>query len=183
MLDDRFEWLSLADFGDIDEVEEDSATFAENARKKALGYAKVAGCMTIADDSGLVVDALEGAPGVKSARFSGEKDKDRTLLDHKNMAKVLELLKGVPKEKRTARFVCCLSVAKDDKVMIETTGTLEGLICEKPIGENGFGYDPIFYVPHLKKTVAQLTTQQKNAISHRGNAIRKLKPLLAKLVL
>ncbi|MFC1676383.1 XTP/dITP diphosphatase [Planctomycetota bacterium] len=183
LLDDCFEWLSLADFAGIEEVEEDGATFADNARKKALGYANATDCVTIADDSGLVVDALKGAPGVKSARFSGEKDKDRTLLDHKNMAKVLDLLEGIPKEKRTARFVCCLSVAKADKVLIETKGTLEGLICEKALGENGFGYDPIFYVPQLKKTVAQLTAQQKNAISHRGNAIRKLKPLLEKLVL
>ncbi|MBA7651710.1 dITP/XTP pyrophosphatase [subsurface metagenome] len=178
MLEGDIEWLSLADCDGIGEVEEDGVTFAENARKKALGYAKATGIWTIADDSGLVVDALDGAPGVKSARFSGAKDKDRTLLDHKNMAKVLELLKGVPREKRTAKFICHLCLASPDKILIETEGTLEGFIAEEEIGQNGFGYDPIFFVPHLNKTVAQLTREEKNAISHRGNAIQKLKPLL-----
>ena len=182
MLEGDIEWLSLADCDGIDEVEEDGVTFAENARKKAAGYAKATSLWTIADDSGLVVDALGGAPGVKSARFSGAKDKDRTLLDHKNMAKVLELLKGVPREKRTAKFICHLCLATPDEILIETEGTLEGLINDKPVGENGFGYDPIFFVPHLNKTVAQLTAEEKNAISHRGNAIRKLKPLLHKLL-
>ena len=182
MLDLDIEWLGLSDFGDIDEIEEDGATFAENACKKALGYAKAAGLWTIADDSGLVVDALGGAPGVKSARFSGEKDNDRTLLDHKNMAKVLKLLEDVSKERRTARFVCHLCLASPERILIETDGTLEGLIAESQIGKNGFGYDPIFFVPHLNKTVAQLTRDEKNAISHRGNAIRKLKPLLDELL-
>ena len=184
MLDLDIEWLGLSDFGDIDEIEEDGTTFAENARKKAAGYAKAAGLWTIADDSGLVVDALGGAPGVKSARFSGEKWKgdDRTLIDHRNVAKVLELLKGLPEEKRTAKFVCCLSLASPERILVETEGTLEGLITNREIGENGFGYDPIFFVPHLNKTVAQLTREEKNAISHRGNAIRKLKPLLEKLL-
>ena len=182
MLEGDIEWLSLADCDGIVEVEEDGVTFAENARKKALGYAKATGLWTIADDSGLVVDALDGDPGIKSARFSGAKDKDRTLLDHKNMAKVLELLKGVPREKRTAKFICHLCLASPDEILIETEGTLEGFINDKPVGENGFGYDPIFFVPHLNKTVAQLTREEKNAISHRGNAIRKLKPLLNKLL-
>ncbi len=178
MLDVDVQWLDLSDFPDIAEIKEDGTTFAEHARKKATGYAKAAGLWTIADDSGLVIDALGGAPGIKSARFSGAKDKDRTLLDHKNMAKVLKLLEDVPKEKRTARFVCCLCLASPEKILIETEGTLEGLIADRPIGENGFGYDPIFFVPHLNKTVAQLTAEEKNAISHRGNAVRKLKPLL-----
>ena len=182
MLGDDVEWLGLADFKKIGEVEEDGATFAENARKKAVGYAKAAGLWTIADDSGLIVDSLDGAPGVKSARFSGAKSDDRTLTDRQNIAKVLKLLKGVPTEKRTARFVCRLCLASPEKILIETEGTLEGLINDKPVGENGFGYDPIFFVPRLNKTVAQLTTEQKNAISHRGNAIRKLKPLLTRLL-
>ena len=122
--------------------------------------------------------ALNGKPGVKSARFSGAKDEDRTLLDHKNTTKVLALLRGVPTEKRTARFVCCLCLASPEKILIETEGTLEGIIAEKEIGENGFGYDPIFFVPRLNKTVAQLSREEKNAISHRGNAIRKLKPAI-----
>ena len=183
MLGGDVNWLSLADVGPLAEIEEDGSTFAENARKKALGYARAAGLWTIADDSGLVVDALDGAPGVKSARFSGDKPKeeDRTLIDHRNIAKVLELLKDVPEDKRTARFVCCLCLASPEKPLIETEGTLEGLITDREIGKNGFGYDPVFFVPHLNKTVAQLTADEKNEISHRGNAIRKLRPLLVNL--
>ena len=185
MLDLDIDWLSLADFPDAPDVAEDGHTFEANAQKKALTYAKTTGCWTIADDSGLVIDALDGAPGVKSARFSGEPTKDknsRTLLDNNNMAKVLELLKDVPTEKRTARFVCSLCLASPDKILIETKGTFEGLITQSPAGCNGFGYDPIFYVPTLGKTVAQLTADEKNAISHRGGAIGKLKPILADLL-
>jgi len=182
MLADDIEWFGLSDFEGIGEIEEDGATFTENARKKALGYAKATGLWTLADDSGLVVDALGGEPGVKSARFSGAKETDRRLVDHKNMAKVLELLQGVPREKRAARFVCHLSLASPDRILVETEGILEGVIAEKPVGKNGFGYDPVFFVPHLNKTVAQLTAEEKNAISHRGNAIRRLKPALNKLL-
>jgi len=184
MLDFDVEWLGMSDFEEINEIEEDGVSFAENARKKAVGYAKATGLWTIADDSGLVIDALGGKPGVKSARFSGEKtiNDDGTLIDHRNIAKVLELLEDVPKEKRTARFFCCLCLASLKEILIETEGTLEGLITNKEIGKNGFGYDPIFFVPHLNKTVAQLTAEEKNAISHRGNAIRKLKPLLEELL-
>ena len=182
MLDADVNWLDLSNFPDIAEIKEDGVTFAENARKKALGYAEAAGLWTIADDSGLVVDALGGAPGIESARFSGLKEKDRKLIDRRNLEKVLNLLKGAPKEKRTARFVCRLCLAKPDEVLIETEGTLQGLITDAPVGENGFGYDPIFFVPNLNKTVAQLTAEEKNSISHRGNAIRKLKPILEKLL-
>jgi len=184
MLGGQMRWLGLADIGPVAEIAEDGATFAENARKKALGYAKASGLWTLADDSGLVIDALGGAPGVNSARFSGEKPPgaDRTLIDHRNMAKVLGLLKSVPTERRTARFACCLCLASPQKVLIETEGMVEGLITDKEIGGNGFGYDPIFFVPRLKKTVAQLSREEKNAISHRGNAIRKLKPLLDELL-
>ena len=182
MLGDNIEWLGLSHFKGVAEIQEDGATFAENARRKSLGYARATGFWTIADDSGLMIDALGGQPGVKSARFSGAKDKNRKLLDHKNMAKVLKLLRDVPKEKRTARFVCCLCLASPEKVLIETEGVLEGFIAEKEIGENGFGYDPIFFVPRLNKTVAQLSAEEKNAISHRGNAIRKLKSLLSNIL-
>jgi XTP/dITP diphosphohydrolase len=184
MVDADVRWLGLADVPPMAEIEEDGTTFAENARKKAAGYAKKTGLWILADDSGLVIDALGGAPGVKSARFSGEKPKgaDRTLIDHRNIAKTLELLKDVPKEKRTARFVCRLCLASPERILIETEGILEGLITDREIGQNGFGYDPIFFVPHLNKTVAQLTSEEKNAISHRGNAIRKLKPLLDELL-
>lgn len=182
MLDIDLAWKNLADFANLEEIPEDGSTFTENARRKALGYARQTGLWTIADDSGLMIDALGGAPGIKSARFSGAKDKDRSLIDHKNIAKVLELLKDIPAEKRTARFVCCLCLASPEKVLLETRGTLEGIIADKEIGTNGFGYDPVFFVPHLNKTVAQLTADEKNAVSHRGNAIRKLKPLLSKLL-
>jgi XTP/dITP diphosphohydrolase len=182
MLDFNVDWKSLADFPNIKEVEEDGKTFAENARKKALGYAGQTGLWTLADDSGLVVDALGGLPGVNSARFSGAKDKNRGLLDHKNMEKLLDLLKDIPDEKRTARFVCCLCLASSEKILAETAGTLEGVIIRKEEGTNGFGYDPVFYVPQKKKTVAQLASEEKNKISHRGQAILHLKPLLSKLL-
>jgi len=184
MLGGEVEWKSLADFPGVGEVKEDGSTFAENACKKASGYARATGLWTLADDSGLVVDALGGVPGVNSARFSGERPRgaDRKLLDRRNMDKVLSLLQGVPEEKRTARFVCCLCLASPEEVLIETQGMLEGLITDKPAGTSGFGYDPIFYVPQLGKTVAQLGEDEKNAISHRGNAIRKLRLLLDELL-
>ena len=184
MLGGGVRWLGLADIEKIDEITEDGATFAANARKKALGYAEASGLWTIADDSGLVIDALGGAPGVKSARFSGDKlgGDERTLIDHRNIAKVLELLQGIPEDKRTARFVCRLCLASPQEVLIETEGTLEGMITEVEIGKNGFGYDPILLVPHLNRTVAQLMSEEKNAISHRGNAMRKLMPLLEELL-
>jgi XTP/dITP diphosphohydrolase len=195
MLAGDIEWVGLSDFPNVSEIEEDGKTFAENARKKAIGYAKATGLWTLADDSGLIVDALNGEPGVKSARFSGVKDANRGLIDHKNMAKVLKLLEGVPNEKRTARFMCCLCLASppepekksggrasSEKVLIETEGKLEGLIIDKPAGENGFGYDPIFFVPESNKTVAQMTSEEKNAISHRGNAIRSLRAYLQKIL-
>ena len=182
MLAGDIEWLALSDFDDITEVIEDGKTFAENARKKALGYARQTNLWTIADDSGLLVDALNAAPGIRSARFSGEKTSDRKLLDHKNSAKVLELLKNTPEEKRTARFVCHLCLADTDEILIETKGFLEGAIVFKEAGENGFGYDPIVYVPKMGKTVAQLTTEEKNSISHRSNAIRHFQPLLEELL-
>ena len=178
MLDADVEWLGLSDFEGIYEIEEDGLTFAENARKKAIGYAKATGVWTIADDSGLVIDALGGQPGVKSARYCGE---NSDLTDQKNIEKVLELLKTVPKDKRTARFVCRLCLADKDKMLLETEGILEGFIAQKQEGTNGFGYDPIFFVPELNKTVAQLSAEEKNSLSHRGNAINKLKPLLNQL--
>ena len=184
LLGEQVEWKSLADFPGVGEVQEDGATFAENARKKALGYAQATGLWTLADDSGLVVDALGGAPGVNSARFSGDRAAgvDRHVADRRNMEKLLSLLEGVPREKRTARFVCHLCLADPQRVLLETQGTLEGVIAAKPAGAGGFGYDPVFLVPHSGRTVAQLGDQEKNAISHRGNAMRRLKPLLEELL-
>ena len=184
MLDADVEWLTLVDFPGIVEVSEDGRTFAENAGKKAIGYAQAAGCWTIADDSGLMVDALGGEPGVHSARFSGSKleGEARTLIDHRNIEKLLGLLKGTPSEKRTCRFACSLCLASPDAILAETEGTLEGIVIDKEMGENGFGYDPVFFVPSLGKTVAQLDSAEKNAISHRGQAARKLKPILLGLL-
>lgn len=182
MLGDDFDIVGLDSFEDIVEVVEDGETFAQNARKKALGYASQTGQLTIADDSGLVVDAIDGAPGVKSARFSGAKDANRGLLDHKNMKKVLELMDSVADEDRSGRFMCCLCVAKPGEVIFEADGSLEGMIIRAELGDDGFGYDPIFYVPSKGKTVAQMSALEKNAISHRGNALRKLKALISELV-
>lgn len=182
MLDGDVQWLTLADFPNIEEVIEDGATFAENSAKKALGYAQATGLWTIADDSGLVIDALGGEPGVRSARYSGENDRNRGLLDHKNMEKVLTKLTDVPDEKRTCRFVCSLCLAAPDGVIAQVEGTVEGIIARAEHGTNGFGYDPIFYLPQLCKTIAELDDKQKNSLSHRGNAIRKLKPILEELL-
>jgi len=184
MLDADVQWKALADFPHLAEVEEDGETFAENARKKATEYARATGLWTLADDSGLVVDALGGAPGVKSARFCGDipPGTDRKVIDRRNIVKLVEMLAGVPPEKRTARFVCFLCLAGPDEVLLETQGKVEGRIVDEPAGTNGFGYDPVFFLPDLGKTVAQLPDTEKNAISHRGNAIAHLKPLLNQLL-
>ena len=133
----------------------------------------------MADDSGLVVDALGGGRASTRPAFSARAEgADRKVVDQRNMEKLLSLLQGVPGEKRAARFVCCLCLASPERVLLETQGTLEGVITEEPAGTGGFGYDPVVLVPQLGKTVAQLGEEEKNAISHRGNAMRKLKPLL-----
>lgn len=178
------EWLSLNDRPGIPEVVEDGRTFAENAAKKATGYAGATGLWTIADDSGLVVDALKGAPGVFSARYAADacSGADRKTIDVANYQKLLRQLEGVPEEKRTARFVCHVCLASPEKILLNATGTVDGVIGHAPIGDNGFGYDPVFYIPSMQKTAAQLENHEKNSISHRGNAIRNLKPLLEKIV-
>lgn len=176
-------WKNLTDFPDVRTVEEDGGTFAENARKKALGYAAQMGLWTLADDSGLVIDALDGAPGVQSARFCGAADaRDRATIDRLNNARVLELLADVPDEQRTARFMCCLCLAEPGKVLAESQGTFEGQILRQARGENGFGYDPIFYVPDSGRTVAELSREQKNAISHRARAVAAMRPHLVRLL-
>jgi len=156
------------------EPEEDGATFAENARKKAIGYALATGSACLAEDSGLEVDALGGAPGVHSARYAGV-DGDRDTRDAANNAKLLRALEGVAREARTARFVCtmCL-VDAEGEVLCETRGTYEGVVADAPRGENGFGYDPLLYLPELGRTSAELSPEEKNARSHRGEAARAL---------
>lgn len=180
----RIQWLSLRDYPNISEVEEDGDTFADNARKKALGYAQAAGLWTLADDSGLIIDALNGEPGVHSARYAADEaaSSDRKAIDRANYEKALRLLNGVPAQRRTARFMCHLCLAAPDKILLEATGSVEGVIGTAPVGDNGFGYDPIFYIPSAGKTAAQLDSDEKNRISHRGRAIQTFKPLLENLL-
>ncbi|MED5051066.1 XTP/dITP diphosphatase [Anoxybacillus rupiensis] len=160
---------TLLDFPNCPDVEETGDTFAENARLKAEAMAAYFQQMVIADDSGLSIDALDGRPGVYSARYAGE-EKD----DQANIAKVLKELKGVPFEQRTARFHCTLAIAIPGRPTSIVEGTCEGYIAEEPKGENGFGYDPIFYVPEKNKTMAELPKEVKNKISHRADALAKL---------
>jgi XTP/dITP diphosphohydrolase len=172
---------SLDDYGDIPEPEETGLTFGENARDKALYYAQATGQWCLADDSGLEVDALGGEPGVRSARYGADRvgpGADREAIDQANNAKLLESLANVSDERRTARFVCHLALAKPGEVLLETRDTVEGRIAHAPAGDNGFGYDPLFYVPELGCTTAQLPPERKNAISHRGKAVRHFAALL-----
>lgn len=163
-----YEVKSMFDVAADLDIEETGTTFEENAILKAEGLAQALNTIVIADDSGLAVDALNGEPGVYSARYAGDHD------DAANIVKVLENLQGVPTPQRTARFVCCIAIAGPGIETKTFNGTCEGVITEMEIGENGFGYDPIFYVPALSRTMAQLTVEEKGKISHRGNAIRLL---------
>lgn len=168
------ECISMNDAGiDID-VEETGTTFLENAKIKAEAIYKIAKIPTVSDDSGLCVDALGGEPGVYSARYAGEHGNDK-----KNNEKLLANLKNIPPEKRTARFMSVVYLVLDDNTAISAQGTAEGFIIDEPKGKNGFGYDPIFFSPTLGKTFAQASVEEKNAISHRGSALRELKRKLS----
>lgn len=158
------------------EIEETGTTFEENAILKAETLANLLGQIVIADDSGLAIDALNGEPGVYSARYAGDHD------DEANMVKVLETMKDVPEDERTARFCCALAIAGPNLETKTVFGTCEGVIAHEKKGTNGFGYDPIFYVPALEKHMAELSAEEKGAISHRGNAIRKLALQLAEFL-
>lgn len=155
---------NLNDFGPIPEVEEDGKTFDENAYKKALFTAKALGLPAIADDSGLVVDALGGAPGVKSARYAGENATDKANLD-----KLLEQMKD--KDDRRAAFECVISIAVPSGPALTYEGRCEGEIAQTPKGTSGFGYDPVFFYPQYNKTFAELNSDEKNRVSHRGRAL------------
>lgn len=164
---------------DIPEPEEDGATFEENARIKAVAYARALGETVLADDSGLEVDTLGGAPGVHSARYAGI-GATREERDRANNAKLLAALESVPDALRTARFVCVLSIARaDGTIVAESRGTFEGVIGRAPRGTNGFGYDPLLILED-GRTSAELSSAEKNARSHRGNALRLLVPKLAR---
>jgi XTP/dITP diphosphohydrolase len=151
------------------------SSFAENARQKAEYYSQFSEVLTIADDSGLVVDALDGQPGIYSARFVSE-----SATDEERYREVLFRMRNVPSHERTARFVCCVVMALEGTMLDIFEGTVEGLIVREPRGENGFGYDAIFLVPKLGKTLAELGPSVKLAVSHRGQALQKLFPALQK---
>jgi XTP/dITP diphosphohydrolase len=171
----------LPRFSSLPTVVEDGLTFEANARKKAEEYSLyVPGEIVMADDSGLEIDALNGAPGVHSARFAApdlqRKAPHEALAntdDQANNARVLRELKGVPAAQRIGRFVCVLAVARDGKTLATFRGTAEGIILDAPRGTNGFGYDPLFYFPQIRKTFAELSSEEKSGYSHRGKAFRE----------
>ncbi len=173
---------NLPHFSSLPQVVEDGTTFEENARKKAEAYSRaVPGELVLADDSGLEIDAIGGAPGVHSARYAAcdrqDQDNDPGAAecnsdDEANNARVLRELKGVPEQERTARFVCVLAVARDGHTPHTFRGTAEGVILDAARGENGFGYDPLFYFPQIGKTFAELSAEEKARYSHRGAAFR-----------
>jgi len=175
--------MGLSDFGAMPEAEETGKNFSENARQKAVFYGTLLGRWILADDSGLEVDVLGGAPGVHSARFAGGDGADAASRDRANNAKLLGLLAEVPPEKRTARFRCSLCLCHGGEVVLEVEGHVEGRILSEPRGENGFGYDPIFLISAAGKTAAELGNGEKNALSHRGMALRalleKLEPFIS----
>ena len=164
---------TLADHPGLPVFPETGLTFEENARSKCLFYSRAAEGLVLAEDSGLEVAALNEAPGVYSARFAGA-----AATDELNIDKVLGLLAGVPPDDRGARFVCCVALALGGRVIAEIRGTVDGMITQERRGREGFGYDPIFYYPPLDRTFGELSPEEKNAVSHRGRALQKLKSFL-----
>jgi XTP/dITP diphosphohydrolase len=175
------EIAEIPHFSSLTPVVEDGLTFEANARKKAEEYSRyVPGEIVVADDSGLEVDALNGAPGVHSARYAAPDlhdkqphETDRNTDDEANNARVLRELKNIPPEKRRGRFVCMLAAARDGTTLATFLGTAEGIILDSPRGTNGFGYDPLFYFPQIQKTFAELSAEEKARYSHRGAAFRE----------
>ena len=173
MADLDYEIVTMKEAGFTGDIIEDGATFEENALIKARTIAKETGLLTLSDDSGLVIDALNGEPGIYSARYMGED----TSYDIKN-TNLINRLEGVPDEKRSARFVCAVAAVFPDGREEVVRGTMEGRIGYEIAGENGFGYDPIFYLPEYGCTSAELSPEDKNKISHRGNALKLIKKYL-----
>lgn len=171
-----FRLLSLRDFPKAPAVIEDGVTFLDNARKKAHQTARWSGLAALADDSGLSVDALGGQPGVHSARYAGE-----NAGDEDNRQKLLRELKGISSDKRGAAFLCVLVLAYPDGSEIVAEGKVDGVITEAPRGTKGFGYDPLFLIPSLGRTTAELEIEEKNALSHRGRALRALLEKISQL--
>jgi XTP/dITP diphosphohydrolase len=168
-----YEVRSLADYPPTPEPEENAGTFVGNATIKALAAAEQTGELSLADDSGLAVDALDGAPGVYSSRFAGE-----GATDEERCRKLLDLMKHVPDEKRTARFIATIAIAEPGCLIDTVEDTCEGIIAREPKGENGFGYDPVFFVPKFSATMAELPPEVKNRISHRAKALEAAKAIL-----
>ncbi|MEW6457252.1 MAG: RdgB/HAM1 family non-canonical purine NTP pyrophosphatase [Acidobacteriota bacterium] len=154
---------------------ESGRSFLEIARKKAIFWNKKTNLMTLGEDSGLIVEALNGLPGIYSSRFSGSEGDSK-----KNIEKLLYLMKGIPYQKRKAKFVCALALADERIIIFETKQEVDGVILEKPRGKMGFGYDPVFFYPPLDKTFAEMNIDEKNSISHRGKALKKLVGYLRK---
>lgn len=173
----QVDWLSLEDINLPLDVEETGDSFLENAVLKATKYAIASGLLTLADDSGLEVDALDGEPGVHTARYGGE-----GLTPVERYRRLLEKMVGVPAVGRTARFNCVIALAGPDGLIGTTQGVCEGIIAESPAGSGGFGYDPVFFLPDQQRTMAELTSAEKHRISHLGQAIRKIIPLLRKVM-
>lgn len=169
------EIVSMKEAGIFMDIEENGNTFEENALIKARAIAKEANTLVLADDSGLEIDYLDKAPGVLSARYLGEDTPYSVKNQH-----ILDLLKDVQGEKRSARFVCSIAAVFPDGREFTTYATIEGEIAQKSAGENGFGYDPIFFVPEFGKTTAELSAEEKNKISHRGKALTMMKDILKK---
>jgi XTP/dITP diphosphohydrolase len=163
--------VTLADYPPVPEPEETGSTFADNARLKARYYANATGDLTVAEDSGLAIDALDGEPGVHSARFNGESYMEK-------FATIQEMLAERGTDMSAARFVCALALARADDVIWETTGIVEGQVLLPACGNGGFGYDPIFYYPAFGRTLAEVTAEEKAAVSHRGQAFRALRAYL-----
>ncbi|MHC4442484.1 MAG: RdgB/HAM1 family non-canonical purine NTP pyrophosphatase [Planctomycetota bacterium] len=170
-------WRFLNEFPDWPQPVEDGDSFTANAQIKAFYYSKLSGIWTIADDSGLQVDALNAEPGVRSARYAGDDADDST-----NNALLIKRLTGVPPEKRSARFQCACVLVDGEKILASAAGTVEGRIIDQARGQNGFGYDPHFFIDQAGMTAAQMTPQQKHALSHRGQALRRLRQQLIELL-
>ncbi|MDA1192630.1 MAG: RdgB/HAM1 family non-canonical purine NTP pyrophosphatase [Candidatus Poribacteria bacterium] len=168
---------TLRDVPSLSSPVEDGATFAENARIKAFHVSKTTGGYALADDSGLCVDALNGAPGIHSSRYAGE-----NATDADRIAKLLRELRDVPDEKRRARFVCAMALTHGHEIIAETEGVCEGRIALNPAGSDGFGYDPVFYLPDRARTLAEVGPEEKNRISHRFKALNAIAPTLARVL-
>ena len=165
--------LTLADLGIRTSYPEKGTTFGQNARGKSLFYSQKSVFLTLAEDSGLAVEGLGGAPGIYSARFSGPR-----ATDEKNIQKVLRLMKNAPQQERRAQFICCLVLSQRGRVIKKVTGRVRGTIAFEKKGERGFGYDPIFYYHPFRKTFGELLPLEKNRVSHRGRALGKMKRFL-----